>query len=88
MQKFCISKHRARKSVPNVRKRVCNVYTFQLSFHFALHFGGWVGSLLEEGLKTMKQKCIINYYTRYSELLIFIVFKIFLNVLKLLINRV
>ncbi len=35
MRKFClISTDRACKSAPNVRKRVWNVYIFQLSFHF------------------------------------------------------
>ena len=32
----------ARKSAPNVQKHACNVYTFQLSFHFAYHHR-WLG---------------------------------------------
>ncbi len=38
MQKFLLmSTDRAYKSAPNVQKRVCSVYLFQLSFHFACH---------------------------------------------------
>ncbi len=37
-----ISINRACKLVPNVQKRVCNVYTFQLSFRFACH-SWWLG---------------------------------------------
>ncbi len=44
MQKFFVNNHRPsmRIGCQNVRKRVCNVYTFRLSFHFAYHHW-WLG---------------------------------------------
>ncbi len=39
--------------MPNVQKRVCNVYLFRLMFHFACHCW-WLGHLL--AFKFMRQK--------------------------------